>query len=79
LVVCLSGFWGFCHYLGLPLSVKDSADAPLRIGGSSLPKMAASVWTGNDFKERPSHEQRLQKMGVGWGKYAEIVSLRSET
>jgi hypothetical protein len=66
LVVCPSGFWGFRHYLGLPLSVKDSADAPLRIGGSSPPKMAVSVWTGNDFTERPSHEQRLQKMGVGW-------------
>ncbi len=65
LVICPSGFWGFRHYLGLPLSVKDSADAPLRIGGGQ-PKMAVSVWKGSDFKERPSHEQRLQKMGVGW-------------
>lgn len=66
LVICPSGFWGFRHYLGLPLSVKDSADVPPRIGGSSPPKMAVSVWKGDDFKERPSHEQRLQKMGVGW-------------
>ena len=66
LVVCPSGFWGFRHFLGLPLSIKGSADAPLRIGGSTPPKMAVSVWTGSDFKERPSHEQRLQKMGVGW-------------
>lgn len=65
LVICPSGFWGFRHYLGLPMSVKDSADAPLRIGGGP-PRMAVSVWTGSDFKERPSHEQRLQQMGVGW-------------
>lgn len=65
LVICPSGFWGFRHYLGLPMSVGDSADAPLRIGGGP-PKMAVSVWKGNDFKERPSHEKRLQEMGVGW-------------
>jgi hypothetical protein len=64
LVVCPSGFWGFRHYLGLPLSIKSAPDAPLKIGGSSPPHMAVSVW--KDFAERPSHEQRLQKMGVGW-------------
>lgn len=69
LVICPSGFWGFRHYLGLPMSVGDAADAPLRIGGGP-PKMAVSVWKGSDFKERPSHEQRLQEMGVGW-EYAE--------
>ena len=63
LVVCPSGFWGFRHYLGLPLSIKTAPDAPLKIGGSS-PKMAVSVW--KNFAERPSHEQRLQAMGVGW-------------
>ncbi len=69
LVICPSGFWGFRHYLGLPMSVGDAADAPLRIGGGP-PKMAVSVWKGSDFKERPPHEQRLQEMGVGW-EYAE--------
>ena len=66
LVVCPSGFWGFRHYLGLPMSVKPAPDAPLHIGGSSPPKMAVSVWKGKDFKGRASHEQSLQKMGVGW-------------
>ncbi|MCP4422327.1 MAG: hypothetical protein GY805_37440 [Chloroflexi bacterium] len=66
LVVCPSGFWGFRHYLGLPMSVKSAPDAPLKIGGSSPPKMAVSVSTDPGFKERPSHEQRLQKMGIGW-------------
>ncbi len=65
LVICPSGFWGFRHTLGLPMSVKSAPDAPLKIGGGS-PKMAVSVWTGKDFKERPSHEKRLQAMGVGW-------------
>jgi len=66
LVICPSGFWGFRHYLGLPMSVKSAPDAPLKIGGGSPPKMAVSVSTDKNFVERPSHEQRLQKMGVGW-------------
>lgn len=63
-VVCPSGFWGFRHSLGLPMSVQSAPDAPLSIGGSTPPKMAVSVW--KDFGQRPSHEQRLQQMGVGW-------------
>lgn len=66
LIICPSGFWGFRHSLGLPMSVKSALDAPLKIGGSSPPKMAVSVSTDPNFKERPSHEQRLQQMGVGW-------------
>ncbi|WP_420629739.1 hypothetical protein [Candidatus Leptofilum sp.] len=65
-IVCPSGFWGFRHSLGLPMSVKSAPDAPLKIGGSSPPKMAVSVSTDPNFKQRPSHEKRLQKMGVGW-------------
>ncbi|VAW33028.1 hypothetical protein MNBD_CHLOROFLEXI01-4191, partial [hydrothermal vent metagenome] len=53
LVVCPSGFWGFRHSLGLPMSVKSAPDAPLKIGGSSPPKMAVSVSTDPGFKERP--------------------------
>ena len=64
LVVCPSGFWGFRHYLGLPVSIGSAPDAPLTISGGAQPKMAMSVW--RDFQERPSHEQRLQQMGVGW-------------
>ncbi|MCC6605759.1 MAG: CHAT domain-containing protein [Anaerolineae bacterium] len=66
LVVCPSGFWGFRHYLGLPMSVKSAPDAPLKIGGGSPPRLAVSVSTDKNFVERPSHEQRLQQMGVGW-------------
>ena len=66
LVVCPSGFWGFRHFLGLPMSVKSAPDAPLTIGGSSPPRMAVSVSTDPNFKERLPHEQRLQQMGIGW-------------
>lgn len=65
-IICPSGFWGFRHYLGLPMSVKSAPDAPLKIGGGSPPRLAVSVSTDKDFVERPLHEQRLQKMGVGW-------------
>lgn len=65
-IICPSGFWGFRHYLGLPMSVKSAPDAPLKIGGGTPPRLAVSVSTDKNFVERPSHEQRLQKMGVGW-------------
>ncbi len=66
LAVCPSGFWGFRHFLGMPMSVKSAPDAPLKIGGSSPPRMAVSVSTDPNFKERLPHEQRLQQMGIGW-------------
>lgn len=50
--------------MGLPLSIKSAPDAPLKIGGGSPPSLAVSVY--KDFAERPSHEQRLKQMGVGW-------------
>jgi hypothetical protein len=66
LVVCPSGFWGFRHSIGLPVSVQAAPDAPLEIASDGAPKMAVSVSTDPAFTRRPQHEQALQGMGLGW-------------
>jgi hypothetical protein len=65
-VVCPSGFWGYRHELGLPISVSTAPDAPTTIPVTGRPKMAVNVSTDPNFRQRPLHEKNLQKMGVGW-------------
>jgi hypothetical protein len=66
-VICPSGFWGFRHNLGLPVTVDEAPDTPVEIpGGDGPPSLAVSVSTDPNFVERPGHEQRLQGMGFGW-------------
>lgn len=65
-VICPSGFWGFRHYLGLPVSIKSAPDAPLVIFSTGTPSLAMSVSTDPQFTHRPDHEASLQKMQVGW-------------
>lgn len=62
-VVCPSGFWGFRHSIGLPVSVKEANDAPAEISCPDKPKIAMSVSTDPNFKERPKHERKLESMG----------------
>lgn len=59
-VICPSGFWGFRHNIGLPVSVKEAPDAPLEIPCPGKPKIAMSVSTDPNFKERPKHERKIQ-------------------
>jgi hypothetical protein len=66
LVVCPSGFWGYRHCLGLPVSVKSAPDAPTQIPSPDVPKLAVSVSTDPNFVQRPNHEQTLKAMGFGW-------------
>lgn len=66
LVVCPSGFWGFRHSLGLPVTVGEAPDAPSTIQLEGAASLAVSVSTDPNFKERPSHEKRLQAMGFEW-------------
>ena len=64
--ICPSGFWGFRHQIGLPVSTHSAPDAPTTIPTSGTPKMAVSVSTDPAFRERPGHEQRLKAMGFDW-------------
>lgn len=65
-VVCPSGFWGYRHHIGLPISIKSAPDAPILIESADPPLMAVSVSTDPQFEKRPSHEKKLQALGVGW-------------
>lgn len=66
-VVCPSGFWGFRHFIGLPVSVKSAPDAPTFIPTLGTPELSVSVSTDPQFKRRPGHEVNLKGLGLGWG------------
>lgn len=64
--ICPSGFWGYRHSLGLPVTVADDDDAAAAILSPETPGMAVSVSTDPNLRARPNHEKRLKKMGLGW-------------
>ena len=67
-VVCPSGFWGFRHNLGLPVSIKkgdvEGEDAVVTITYSGTPHIAMGVSTDPNFRERPKHEQALRSLNL---------------
>ncbi len=65
-VICPSGFWGFRHSLGLPVSIDEAPDAPSEIPVEGDVTLAVSVSTDPDLTLRPGHEQHLQAMGFEW-------------
>ena len=65
-VICPSGFWGFRHNLGLPVTVQEAPDAPSTIQLDGEVTLAVSVSTDPKFGEREPHEKRLQAMGFEW-------------
>jgi hypothetical protein len=61
-VVCPSGFWGFRHDIGLPVSLaQDGRDteAPTSIAVDGAPSIAVCVSTDPRFVHRVPHQQRL--------------------
>lgn len=62
--VCPSGFWGFRHQLGMPVSIRNAPEAPLTIGLGNAPAFAMAVY--RDFLERAGHEARLRALANGW-------------
>lgn len=67
-VVCPSGFWGYRHSLGMPLSLKGTSDAPSEIVWKGKPELTVGVSTDVAFKLRPQHETALQALSPhpGW-------------
>ncbi len=68
-VVCPSGFWGFRHAMGMPLSMSGRpargsapADAPAVIGFSARPSFTAGFSTDPELKEAPAHQARLRRI-----------------
>ena len=61
-VICPSGFWGFRHELGMPLSLKSSVDAPATITFQKEPQMVAGISTDPAFTLWTGHEQILRRL-----------------
>jgi hypothetical protein len=68
LVVCPSGFWGFRHSLGLPVSIKgndaEGDDATVVIKYSGAPYIAMNVSTDTNFKALPQHRNNLLNLDL---------------
>jgi hypothetical protein len=67
-VVCPSGFWGYRHSLGMPLSLKNSPDVPAEIVWQAQPELTVGVSTDSAFVLRAAHETALRslKPSLGW-------------
>ena len=60
--LCPSGFWGFRHDLGMPLSLAGAPDAPTEIVVQGSPSYVISVCLDPNFTERAGHEARLRNL-----------------
>jgi hypothetical protein len=87
-VVCPSGFWGFRHDLGLPLSLDEFGEGPanvsFEIGFDAHPDLGVAVSTDPRFTLRAAHEQELRALrpDVGWhyaNTRADVIRLMRET
>ncbi len=63
--ICPSGFWGYRHYVGVPLSVMTGRDMPLEIVYQQNLQLAVAVSTDPDLRERIAHEKALQSLRPG--------------
>jgi hypothetical protein len=61
-IICPSGFWGYRHSLGLPLSVATAADAPPEIVFQQGPQIAVSFSTDKNFVLWPDHQKTLKQL-----------------
>jgi hypothetical protein len=64
-VVCPSGFWGFRHNIGVPVSLSQNGvlDAAMAIQSGPVPDFAACVYS--DFPSWPAHELNLRRLVTG--------------
>ncbi len=60
--VCPSGFWGFRHALGIPVTLKGAPDAPLAIMYQGQPTLSVAVSTDPQFELRVAHEGVLREL-----------------
>lgn len=65
-VVCPSGFWGFRHRLGFPVSTGSSAlDVPVEIDYGDSLRAVSGRSTDPAFQMWPAHELKLQQIRTG--------------
>jgi hypothetical protein len=61
--ICPSGFWGYRHALGLPLSTADSPDAPTTLGVTATgAEFTVLVSTDPEFKKRDTHLKEIRRI-----------------
>jgi len=82
-VICPSGFWGYRHYMSMPLS-EGSMDVSPSIIFQQRPNLTVGVSTDPMFKERQQHEERLRlfRSDLKWNyafKRQQILDLLKET
>ena len=66
-VVCPSGFWGFRHAIGVPVSFPNAEDAPRRIAKGAARSAVAVISTDPGLTGWDEHRAQLAKVpGLGW-------------
>lgn len=65
-VVCPSGFWGFRHSLGIPLTIGSDRDSPPDVPGElpydGFPDVTLAVCTDEQMRERLAHVEHLKAL-----------------
>ncbi|MBI4499935.1 MAG: hypothetical protein HY700_02120 [Gemmatimonadetes bacterium] len=74
-VICPSGFWGFRHAIGLPISLGKAraaqgkapvTDLASRLRYRDVPVMVVAVSTAPDLTEREGHERDIRALRQEW-------------
>lgn len=67
-VVCPSGFWGYRHSIGMPLSLKSSPEVDSALSWTGKPEFTVGVSTDAAFTLRLQHEKALRALRtpLGW-------------
>jgi hypothetical protein len=69
-VVCPSGFWGYRHSLGMPLSLPKGTGASSELFWKGQPEVTVGVSTDKDFVLREKHELALKALRTLTWNYA---------
>ena len=82
-VVCPSGFWGFRHDIGIPVTIGagrySPATVPVALKYSVAPRMVIGVCTDQQFKMRDKHVSAVQKLvPAGYCQYADTRQMTLE-
>ena len=60
--VCPSGFWGYRHMIGMPVTVPNGPDAPLEIKIDGQREITMAVSTDPNFVGRKAHEEKIKAL-----------------
>lgn len=60
--ICPSGFWGYRHAIGMPVTIPNAPDAPITLASNGAVELTMAVSTDPAFEGRAAHEQTIQKL-----------------